>query len=79
MINDPLTVALCHVRLDDVVPDQFEIGMTDPMTDGRFGTGEEIIEDGDFVSEQHETVDEVRPDETGTACDEDTLSLVGGE
>jgi hypothetical protein len=79
VVSNALTVTLGHVRLDDVMPDQFKIGMTDPMADGCLGTGEEIIEDGDFVSEEHETVDEVRSDEASSACDEDALSFVGGE
>ena len=36
-------------------------------THGGPGTGEEVVEDGDLVSEQHQSVDQVRTDETGTS------------
>ena len=37
---------------------------------------EEIVRHGDFVSLEHELVDEVGTDETTTACDEDPLSVL---
>ena len=79
MQNEVLTVALSHVGLHDVMPDHLEIGMANPMADGGFRASKEIIEDRDLVSEEHQTVDEVRPDESRSSSDEDTLSLVGGE
>ena len=45
------------------------------MRDGCFGPGEEVVKDGDFVTEDHEAVDEMGADEAGTAGDEDALAL----
>jgi len=53
--------------------------MTDPVTDGGLGTGEEIINDGDFMTQEHQTVDEVRSDKTGAAGNQDTLALGRGQ
>ena len=79
MQSKVLTVALGHVGLHDIMPDHLEIGVANPMADGGFGASKEIIEDRDLVSEEHQTVDEVRPDESRSSGDENTLSLVGGE
>jgi hypothetical protein len=43
------------------------------MRDARFGTGEEVVEHGDFVAKEHETIDEMRTNEAGAARDEDAL------
>jgi hypothetical protein len=43
--------------------------VADPVGDRGPGTGEEVVQDGDLVTEEHETVDKVRPDETGTTGD----------
>ena len=53
--------------------------MTDPVTDGSLGTGEEVIDDRNFVSQEHEMVDKVRSDETSTASNQDTLALRRGQ
>jgi hypothetical protein len=55
--------------------DHFEIGMTDPMTDGRLGTGEEVVQYGDIVTEEHKTVDEMRPDEASTTGDQNPFTI----
>jgi hypothetical protein len=51
--------------------------MSDPMTDGSLGTGEEVVEDGNVMAEEHKAIDEVRADETSTASDQDALALGG--
>ena len=56
-----------------------KVGVTDPVADGGFGTGEEVIDDGDFMPQEHETVDEVRSNETSAAGDQDTLALRWGQ
>jgi hypothetical protein len=61
------------------VSDHFEVGVTDPVGNGGSGTGEEVVQDGDFVTEEHQSVDQVRTDETGTAGNEDSLSLSVGQ
>ena len=52
-----------------------EIGMTDPVTNGSLGTGEEIVEDSDFMAQKHQTVDKMRAYETGATCNKDALAL----
>ena len=52
-----------------------EIGMTDPVTDGSLGAGEEIVEDSDFMAQKHQTVDKMRAYETGATCNKDALAL----
>jgi hypothetical protein len=75
-----LTVNLDHERLDNIVPDHLEVGVTNPVRDlvsakpgttthGSPGTGEEVVEDGDLVTEEHETIDQVRSDESSTTSD----------
>lgn len=55
--------------------DHLEIRVADPMTDGCFGSSEEIVEDSDFMTEEHQSVDEMGADETGTAGDQDPLAF----
>lgn len=45
------------------------MGKKDDSTYGGPGTSEEVVEDGDLVTEEHQSVDQVRPDETGTTSD----------
>ena len=54
---------------------ELEIRMADPMTDGGLRTGEEVIEDGNFVAEEHQTIDQVGADEASTTGDKDALAL----
>jgi len=56
-----------------------KVGMADPMADGGLGTGEEIINDGDFMTQEHQTVDEVGSNETSAAGNQDTLALRWGQ
>ena len=56
-----------------------KVGVADPVTDGRFGASEEVVEYGDLMAEEHEAVDQVRADETGATGDENTLALGRGE
>lgn len=69
------TIALDHERLDDVMAHHLEIGVPDPVPDGRLGPREEVVQHGHLVPEQHQPVDEVRADKPRTARDEDALPL----
>ena len=68
------TVAFDHEGLDDIVSDQLEIRMADPMGDARLGTGEEIIEHGHLVAKEHETIDQMRTDKASATGDENALT-----
>jgi hypothetical protein len=70
-------VAFNHEGLDDIVTDHLKVGMSDPMTDGSLGTGEEVVEDGNVMTKEHKAVDKVRPNETSAASDQDALALGG--
>ena len=43
MTASALTVNLTHERLDDVVTDELEVGVSDPMGYVRLGAGEEVV------------------------------------
>lgn len=47
------------------------------MADGRFRTGEKIVEYGDLMAEEHESVNEMRTDEARAASYEDALAFRG--
>lgn len=51
------------------MPDHLKVGVTDPMRNGGSTAGKEVVKNGDFVSEEHESIDEMRTDETGTTGD----------
>lgn len=55
--------------------DHLKVGVANPVTDGGLGAGEEVVEDGNFVTKEHEPVDEMRSDEASTASDEDALPV----
>ena len=38
-------------------------------THGGPGSSKEVVQDGDFVTEQHQSVDQVGTDETGSSSD----------
>lgn len=69
------TVALNHERLDNIMSNDLEVRMADPVTDGSFRSGEVIIEYSDLVAKKHKTVDKMRSDKTSTTCDQDALSV----
>jgi hypothetical protein len=69
------TVTFNHERLNNIMSDHLKVGMADPMADGGFGAGEEVIDNGHFVTQEHQTVHEMGSDETGTAGDQDALAL----
>lgn len=70
-----LTVALNHEWLHNVVSDHLKVGMANPVADRSLGAGEKVIDNGDFVAQEHQAVDEVRSDEPGTAGNQDALAL----
>ena len=49
-------------RVDDVVVDQFEILMANPMLDVSLTTGEEIVGNDHLVTFEHQTIDQMRAD-----------------
>ena len=55
-------------RVDNIMSDELEIRMTNPMLDISLGTSEKVVGDGDTMSLEHEPIDEVRADEPGAAC-----------
>ena len=57
-------------RIDDVVNDELEIGMTKPMLNIALPSSEVVVSDDDLVALQHELVHQVRADEPGAARDE---------
>lgn len=73
------TVTLDHEWFDDIVSNQFKVGMADPVGDARFRTGEKVVEHGDLMAEEHEAVDQMGSDEACTTCDEDALTIRLGE
>ena len=70
-----LTITLNHEGLNDVVADHLEVGVADPMTDRGLRTGEKVVQDGNFMAKEHETVDEVGADKAGATGDKDALAL----
>lgn len=48
-----LTIALNHEGFDDIVSDHLEVGMSDPVADGGLGAGEKVIDDGNFMTQEH--------------------------
>ncbi|KAF4366646.1 hypothetical protein G4B88_010721 [Cannabis sativa] len=61
--------------LDDVVSDHLESGVTEMVHHVLFSSSEKIINDNHAVTTLHETVHEVRPDETCSASNNDPLPL----
>ena len=72
---EALTITLNHEWFDDVMSDQLKVGMADPMADGGFGPSEKVVDHGNFMTQEHQTVDEVGSNETSAAGDQDTLAL----
>ena len=70
-----LTVTLNHERLDDVMSDHLKVGMADPVADRGLGPSEKVIDNGHFVTQEHQTVDQVRSDETGPPGDQYALAI----
>ena len=70
-----LTVALNHERLDHIMTDHFEIGVANPMANVRARARKEVVEDGDFVAEEHQSVHEVRANKPSTTSDKDAFAL----
>jgi hypothetical protein len=65
-IVQQLTINLDKEWLNNVVSNELKVGVTDPVRNGGPRTGEEVIENGNFVTEQHQSVDQVGADETST-------------
>ena len=48
-----LTVTLNHERFDHIVSNHLKVGMADPVTNCGLGASEKVIEDGNFVAQEH--------------------------
>lgn len=72
-----LTVALDHEWFNNVVANHLKVGVANPMTDSGLRTSEEVIDNGDLVPQDHEAVDKMGSNESGTTCDQDALALRG--
>lgn len=73
----PRTITLDHERLNNVVSDHLKVGVTNPVADGGLGAGEEVVDDRDFMPEEHKTIDKVRSDKTSATSDKDALAVGG--
>ena len=49
--------------LDDIMMNQFEIVVSNPMFDITFSTGEEVIGDNHFMTLKHQSIDQMRTNE----------------
>ena len=74
-VKQERTVAFNHERLDNIVADQLKIGVPNPVTDICTRTSKEVIQDSDFMTEQHKAVDEVGTYEPGSSSDKNALAL----
>ena len=50
--------------MNDIMMNQFEVLVSDPMFDVAFSTGEKIIRDDHFVALEHQPIDQMRTDES---------------
>ena len=58
---------------------KFKVRVTNPVRDGGLGASKEVVEDGYFMSKEHEAIHEVGTHKTSTASDEDALPLGRGQ
>jgi hypothetical protein len=66
-VIDPIYLEL--ERVDHVVTDEFEAGISNEMLDIGLASSEEIVEADDFMSLLNEAIAEVGTKESGTAGD----------
>jgi hypothetical protein len=78
-----LTVNLDQEWLDDIVSNHLKVGVTDPVRDltsvfgstsqiqtyGGPGTSEEVVKNSDLMTEQHQSINQVRSNETSSTSD----------
>ena len=60
-------------RMDDVVPQQFEVGLREQVGDVRLLTREEVVDADHVVAHRHEAVAEMAAEKAGAAGDEDAF------
>ena len=72
---DPVDLQLD--RLDDIVTDELEAGMANPARDVGLTPGEVVVHTDHLITGLHQSVDQVRAKETGTAGDEVDLHPQG--
>ncbi|RUS33145.1 hypothetical protein BC938DRAFT_472897 [Jimgerdemannia flammicorona] len=66
-----------HERIDDVVPNELEVRVSKPVLYVSLISREEVVEDNDVMSHEHETVDEMGPHKSRAAGDENAFLLAG--
>ncbi|PPQ79576.1 hypothetical protein CVT25_003458 [Psilocybe cyanescens] len=70
-----LTIAFNHKRFNNIVSDHFKVGMTNPMADGSLGAGKEVVENCNFMTEKHQSVNKMGANEASTTGDQDAFTL----
>ena len=73
------TVTFDHERFNYVMSNHLKIGMADPVSDSGFGSGEKVVQDGDFMTEKHQTIDKMRADEACSTRHQDAHSRGRGK
>lgn len=68
-------VTFNHEGLNDVVTNHLKVGMANPVADSGFRASEEVVQDGDFMTKEHQTVNEMRANEAGASGNEDALAV----
>ena len=56
------------------MPDQFKVGVSNPVTDSSLGSSEEVIKDSNFVSEEHQPVNQMGAHKSSATSYENALS-----
>ena len=69
-----LTITFDHERLNNIMANKLKVRVANPVADSRLGSGEEIVQNMDFMAKNHEAINEMRPNETCATSDEDTFS-----
>lgn len=69
------TITFNHEWFDNIVPDHLEVRVADPVAYVRTRTSEEIVKYGDFMTQKHEAVDQMRADKTGPTGDKNALAF----
>lgn len=62
-------------RCDDVVMEQLEVIMTEPVLDVTFVAGEEVVDHRHLVPLQHQSVHKMAANEAGPSSDENSLQI----
>jgi hypothetical protein len=63
-------------RMDNIMPDQFEVSVGKKMTDVVFGTREKIIDTDNIRALFQKGIAEMASEKSGSSCDQDTFHRV---